>query len=589
MQGQAPQKQVIIRPRDAVQWALYYEPILPADSLEQLDKVPSAQRNARFYVRRARSCWARDAWTRRAPISIGPSTLDPEEGDVDALRAIIAVAQNDRAAALASGREAVKRSPKSAAARLALSYALQANLQLEAARDELLQAVTDHPDDGRAWARLAELWLSLGYLDRASEAANRAAALPPEQARTRIVLGYAALERVDIAAATTAFERAISLEPDNPLARLGLGLTKIREGHLPGGTSRDRDRGRAQSGESDRPQLPRQGLFRRAARDGIRRSVSKRAKKLDPLDPTPWFYDAIRKQTINRPVEALQDFEKAIDLNDNRAVYRSRFLLDQDLAARSASLGRLYRDLGFEQLAPVEGWKSLDADPGDYSGHRLLADTYSALPRHEVARVSELLQAQLLAPINLTPVPAAPGRDRSVHPRACRTRLRQASTSSIRCSTETAWPCKPAAPLGQESILGDEVTVSGVWNRLSFSAGQFHYDSDGLRENNQQDAKPRQRVCSGPTLARHVGARRVSIGSRLQWRPVHQLRSHRLLPRPRRAAGHQYRTVRLQARLQQEFPVNRLSLLAGPGFAFSETTARQALPSMKSRCEILTV
>ena len=66
--------------------------------------------------------------------------------------------------------------------------------------------------------------------------------------------------------------------------------------------------------------------------------------------PTPWFYDAIRKQTANRPVEALQDLQKSIELNDNRAVYRSRLLLDEDLAARSASLGRIYSDLGFQQL-----------------------------------------------------------------------------------------------------------------------------------------------------------------------------------------------------------------------------------------------
>ena len=34
------------------------------------------------------------------------------------------------------------------------------------------------------------------------------------------------------------------------------------------------------------------------------------AKALDPLDPTPWFYDAIRKQTVNRPVEALIDLQR---------------------------------------------------------------------------------------------------------------------------------------------------------------------------------------------------------------------------------------------------------------------------------------
>ena len=121
-------------------------------------------------------------------------------------------------------------------------------------------------------------------------------------------------------------------------------------------------------------------------------------------DPTPWFYDAIRKQTVNRPAEALHDLQTAIELNDNRAVYRSSLLLDSDLAARSASIARIYNDLGFEQLALVEGWKSVNTDPGNFSAHRFLADSYSTLPRHEVARVSELLQAQLLQPINITPI-----------------------------------------------------------------------------------------------------------------------------------------------------------------------------------------
>src|SRR6476469_751992 len=172
IQGQAPQRQVVVRPRDAVQWALYYEPILPADSLEQLDRIPESEQNARFFVRRASVLLAAGRLDEARADRDRASTLAPEDGDVDALRATIAIAQNDRAAALTSGREAVRRSPKSAAARLALSYALQANLQLEAARDELQQAVTDHPDDGRAWARLAELWLSLGYPDRANEAAT---------------------------------------------------------------------------------------------------------------------------------------------------------------------------------------------------------------------------------------------------------------------------------------------------------------------------------------------------------------------------------------------------------------------------------
>src|SRR5881398_4040605 len=96
--------------------------------------------------------------------------------------------------------------------------------------------------------------------------------------------------------------------------------------------------------------------------------------------------------------------QTAIELNDNRAVYRSRLQLDSDLAARSASLARIYTDLGFQQLGLVEGWKSVNTDPSNYSAHRFLADSYAALPRHEIARVSELLQSQLLQPLNMTPI-----------------------------------------------------------------------------------------------------------------------------------------------------------------------------------------
>jgi tetratricopeptide (TPR) repeat protein len=374
------------------------------------------------------------------------------------------------------------------------------------------------------------------------------------------MLGYAALAGGH--RAHSAFERAISLEPDNPLARLGLGLTRIRQGHLPEGR-REIEIAAALSPENPivRSYLGKAYFDeRRETESGAQYET---AQKLDPLDPTPWFYDAIRKQTINRPVEALQDFEKAIDLNDNRAVYRSGFLLDQDLAARSSSLGRLYRDLGFEQLAPVEGWKSLDADPSDYSGHRLLADTYSALPLHEVARVSELLQAQLLAPISLTPVPAHLAEtDLFILERAGPNAAGFNEFNPLFNRNRLALEASGA--LGQESILGDEVTVSGVWNRLSFSAGQFHYDSDGLGRITSR-RETRQRVCSSPTLASHVGARRGFDPIASQMETCSSTSIPPTSPRTAQLRRTHDAHGSASARLQQKFPDNRLCLLAKPG------------------------
>ena len=190
--------------------------------------------------------------------------------------------------------------------------------------------------------------------------------------------------------------------------------------------------------------------------------------------PVP-LNDAIRMQTINRPVEALQDLQQSIELNDNRAIYRSSLKLDQDLAARSASLGRIYKDLGFEQRALVEGWKSVNADPSDYSGHRFLADSYSALPRHEIARVSELLQSQLLQPINIAPI----------QPQLAETNLfilSGAGPSDVAVNEFNPLFAGDGGGLqlnavgGDNNTLGNDLVLSGIHGRFSYSIGQFHYE-----------------------------------------------------------------------------------------------------------------
>jgi tetratricopeptide (TPR) repeat protein len=209
------------------------------------------------------------------------------------------------------------------------------------------------------------------------------------------------------------------------------------------------------------------------------------AKQLDPKDPTPFFYEAIQKQTTNRPVEALQDLQTAIELNDNRAVYRSKLLLDQDLAARSAGLARIYTDLGFQHLALAEGYKSVNTDPANFSAHRFLADSYSVLPRHEIARVSELLQSQLLQPLNMTPI----------QPRLAESNLFLISalgpgTLSFNefnpIFNRNGVTFQASGLVGENNTWAGEGVLSGIYNRASFSAGYSHFETDGWRNNADQ-------------------------------------------------------------------------------------------------------
>lgn len=511
---QPPELKLIVRPRDAVQWTLYYPPIIayrPDDmpavaehlrsKLSQsvgayqqgdlnraftlVEDLSKEVYDARLYVYRANLSLA----VGRVPEALADIekalALEADNSQALALRSIIAVIQNRKDAAYADAQKAVDLNPNSPSALLALSYANQAGFNLSAAVDAAESAVAKAPDHAIAHARLAELRLSTDDPDGAVRAAKKAVALDPNIARAQTVLGFAKLSRMKMAASKKAFTKAIQIDSAAPLPRLGLGLVKIRQGRLKEG------RGEIEIAAAlDPGNALMRSYLGKAYFDEKRRPLEARqleiAKSLDPQDPTPWYYDAIRKQTQNRPVDALHDLQKSIELNNNRAVYRSRLLMDEDLAARSASLGRIYNDLGFQELALRQGWRSLHADPSNYSAHRLLADSYSSRPRYEIARVSELLQAQLLQPLSITPV----------QPQLAESNLQileGAGPGSVSFNefnplfARNRVAAQASGLAGDNGTWGDEVAVAGLYNRFSGSAGQYHYETNGFRQNNDLD------------------------------------------------------------------------------------------------------
>jgi tetratricopeptide (TPR) repeat protein len=502
----------VVRPRDAVQWALYYPPVLylrPDEfppgpgwqgmvrqsiefylrrelqkAFERIATIPEAVRDPRFFAYRA-SLLLSVGRVDEANADIGRALrLAPYDSNALALQSIIAVVQNEKDKALRVAKRAVEAAPDSATALIALSYAQQARFDLEDARANLEKAVQLDPKNALAWARLAELWSSFGRLDQALKAAQKAVVLEPNLSRTQTVLGFAYLAEVKTTQAKEAFDKAIALDQADPLPRLGLGLAKIREGDLHEGR---REIEVAASLDPNNSIV--RSYLGKTYYEEKRIPLDEReyaiAKELDPKDPTPWFYDAIAKQTTNRPVEALHDLEKSIELNKDRAVYRSRLLLDSDLAARSASIGRIYSDLGFQQLALREGWKSVSTDPTNFSAHRLLADSYAVLPRHEIARVSELLQSQLLQPLNMTPI----------QPRLAESNLFLISAQGPAALSfnefnpifnRNGFTIQTNGLVGENSTYGGEAVASGIYQKTSFNVGGFHFTTDGFRENADQ-------------------------------------------------------------------------------------------------------
>ena len=480
--GKAPVLTVVARPRDAVQWALYYPPVLYFPPGETPAEVADDVRFLAYRASQLLSVGRVD----EAKIDIERALrIDPNFSDGLALQSIIAVVQNDKEVALNQAQKAVEADPQSATARIALSYARQARFDLEGARASVASAVELDPENAIAWARMADLQASFGELGKALEAAKKAESLATDLSLTQTVLGFAFLAQVKIDEAKNAFEKAITLDQAAPLPRLGLGLAKIRKGDLDEGGREIEIAAGLDSGNS----LIRSYLGKtyyeekRTKLDGREYAT---AKKLDPNDPTPWFYDAIRLQTVNRPVEALHNYQKAIELNDNRAIYRSKLLLDSDLAARQSSLARIYNNLGFQQRGLVEGWNSVNTDPGNFSAHRFLADSYAVMPRHEIARLSELLQSQLLQPLNITPIqPTLAESNLSLISSSGPTEVSFNEFNPLFNSNGVA--LQTSGLVGNNRTWGGEGIASGIYNRFSMSAGYSHYETEGFRVNNDQN------------------------------------------------------------------------------------------------------
>jgi len=504
--GTAPQGIILARPRDAVNWGLFYPPTLALSSADAAgspalaDAVRLAGENrpdAAISALRAGSPTTRTRLYEAALLlSVGRADeaagvldavlgAEPDNGSALAQRAVIDIVQNNTAEARGRAERAVAAAPGEAAPYIALSLAQQSQFQLEAARDTLLTATGVAPDSALVWARLSEIWLTLGYRNRSGEAADRALALDPDLARAHVLKGFAALTEYRTGPARESFERAIALDQADPMPRLGLGLALIREGELEAGRG---EIDAAVALDSSRALL--RAYLGKAYFEEDRNHLAVEqfeiAKELDPLDPTVYLYDAIRLQTENRPGEALAAIQQSIARNDNRAVYRSRLQLDQDQAARGASQGRIYEDLGFIQLGMREATGSQDLDPSNAAAHRFLADIYRNERRRELARVSELTRAQLLQDINLSPV----------QPSLTETNLNLVSAGGpanagfnefTSLFASDGFRFTSTGTIGNHDTFGGEAAMALQADNFSVSFGAFEFQSDGFRDNFDAD------------------------------------------------------------------------------------------------------
>jgi tetratricopeptide (TPR) repeat protein len=499
-----------VRPSDAVQWALYYPPLVDypiaaapgaaTDPLQQPDvaaRVAAREEklsaelkaaletarppaDARFYIRRA-GLLLRVGRVKEAGDDLDKAVaLDNRAADAYALQAVIAVVQNDKATADERAGKAVALG--GAGAHLAMSYVRQAQFRIDDALTSARTAAQLEPSSAVAHARVAELELSSGNLSAGLAAAQRAADTSPDVSQAQTIAGFAYLIRLNPREAQKYFALAVELDSADPLPRLGAGLALIRRGKLEEGRKEIEIAAALDPGSAIVRSYLGKAYFEEK-RDTLAQTQFDLAKNADPQDPTPSFYDAILKQTENRPVEALADIQRSTELNDNRKVYRSRLLLDQDAAARAVSTARIYNDLGFEQLALAEGLRSVNTDPASSSAHRFLADSYLTQPRRDIARVSELLQSQLLQPLSLNPLQPQLGEDKLFV-------LRSSGPANAGYNEYNALFTRNRMSLqlegltGTKGTQGDQIVLAGIRDNVAWSVGQFDYRTNRFQQDN---------------------------------------------------------------------------------------------------------
>ncbi len=432
--GKAPIKTAVIEAKNIVQWCLYYPAVLDPGELPLTDDEKSTLKDSlvayqsgdllaaldRYPANRKPDSPAEAVYLKALLFAVGqagtrvalPAVVPKAEGPTAALDMAL-----DRAASIVQERAELDRDAppiqrKSsiiehsfATEWMAESIARQSRHDLTGALEAAVRAREKSPQFGFAWARVAEMEFSFGRIAAAKRALETSLELSPRNAQALALMGFlvAAENRID--EAIKYFNRAIAVDGALGNAWLGRGLCRIRKGDVEAGRQ---DIQVAATVEPNRAAF-RSYLGKAFSYAGDNRRATNElalAMELDPNDPTAWLYSALIKQQENRINESVKDFERAQSLGENRAVYRSRLLLDQDRAISGVNLATIYQDAGMADVSLREATRAVTADYATYSSHLFLANSYNALRdarqvnlRYETPAVSEYLVANLLAPV----------------------------------------------------------------------------------------------------------------------------------------------------------------------------------------------
>ncbi len=417
--GQAPRKTAVLNAINIIQWNLYYPAVLDPDELGLIQGEQSALADSLTAYRSgdlltALAKYPTGHTSSSDAVHVYHAALLLAVGQVEETDAILKALQNPshlgRAlfkVIAAVKHETIKDSsaPETASEWLTESYYRQSRSQLTEALRAAREAAQKSPNFGFAEVRVAELEFGQGHVGSSKTTLAHGLEVCPRNAQALALKGFLLTADNKITEAATAFDQAIAMDGALANAWLGRGLCDFHDGRNMDGLQA------LQVAAALEPTRSELRSYLAKAWDEIHdRKHAERelrlAKQFDPYDPTPWLYSALLNYQYNENNKAIADMEESKALNDNRSVFRSKLLLDQDQAVRGANLAKMYQDAGMFDVSVREAAQAVDNDYGNYSAHLFLADSYDALRdpkqinlRYETPWFSQLLVADLLAPV----------------------------------------------------------------------------------------------------------------------------------------------------------------------------------------------
>jgi tetratricopeptide (TPR) repeat protein len=289
------------------------------------------------------------------------------------LLAQIYLVQNRKEAARTEASRALTQAPDSPMALFSMGLVKMASFDLPAATQYLQKAIAVDPQFIEAYVYLAKIWLGSEYLSRARKTIDRALQIAPRDPKVLSLVGFVRLAFRDYSGAFQFWNQALAADPRFGEPHLGLGIYYFRHRDLRRGLEEMLTATLLDPRVASYQTELGKALYQTRSFDRSL-EVYDYAKTLDPKDPAPYYYRGIALTDLNRPGEAIQEINKSIELNDNVAMFRSRSLLDQDLAVRNYSLAKSYQQLGLNDWAYSKAVTAVNYHPHESSAHLFLRD-----------------------------------------------------------------------------------------------------------------------------------------------------------------------------------------------------------------------